>query len=188
MKNLYLILMVSFFCIMDMAACKPAVNGRKIDQTTVKNFDLRRYFGLWYEIGRYQNSFEKDLVGVTATYTSKENGKVEVLNQGFFKELNGKLKSAKGKAKLTGQTGKLKVSFFLNFYAEYNVLELDQQDYQWALIGSSSAGYLWILSRIPVMKEDLYRDILRKAEARGYDTTKIFKVPQSPLVKAVNQL
>ena len=187
MKNISLILMVSFFCLVDMAACKPASNRKKIDQTTVQVFDLQRYFGLWYEIGRYQNSFERDLVGVTATYSPKENGKVEVLNQGYFKELKGKLKSAKGKAKLTGQTGKLKVSFFLNFYADYNVLELDQQDYQWALIGSSSSGYLWILSRVPVMREDLYRDILRKAEVRGYDTTLIFKVPQSPVLKAENQ-
>ena len=187
MKNRCLVFIFASFLVFSLAACDASVSSKKTDQTTVREFDLQRYLGLWYEIGRYQNSFERNLVGVTATYTPKKDGRVEVLNEGFFKELNGKLKSARGKAKLSGQTGKLKVSFFLNFYADYNVLELDQQNYQWALIGSSSAGYLWILSRVPVMKEDLYREILRKAEARGYDTTMIFKVPQSPLVKPANR-
>ena len=84
-----------------------------IDKTTVRNLDIQRYLGTWYEIGRYQHSFEKDLVGVTATYTLRENGKIEVLNQGYYKELDGKLKVANGKAKLTNQPGKLRVSFFI---------------------------------------------------------------------------
>ena len=46
----------------------------------VKQVDLERYMGTWYEIARFPNSFEKDLVGVTATYSLKENGKVDVLN------------------------------------------------------------------------------------------------------------
>jgi len=186
MKNPTFVLILSFCCLFAFSECKSS-NNKKVNGTTVQAFDLQRYYGLWYEIGRYQNSFEKDLVGVTATYSPKENGKVEVLNQGFFKVLNGKLKTARGKAKLTDQTGKLKVSFFLNFYADYNVLDLDQKDYQWVLVGSSSPDYLWILSRKPVMEDELYREILRKAEARGYDTGKIFKVPQLQQVKSVNQ-
>ena len=150
----------------------------KIDNSTVQKLDIQRYLGLWYEIGRFPHSFEKDMVGVTATYTLKENGSIEVLNQGCIKTLNGKHKSATGKAKLTEQPGKLKVAFFLFFYAAYNVMELDQEGYQWALIGSSSPKYLWILSRTPVISDQLYQEILQKAKDRGYDTTRIYKVPQ----------
>lgn len=149
-----------------------------IDKTTVRNLDIQRYLGTWYEIGRYQHSFEKELVGVTATYTLRENGKIEVLNQGYYKELDGKLKVANGKAKLTNQPGKLRVSFFLFFYADYNVLELDKEGYQWALIGSSTPNYLWILARTPSISDELYLEILRKAEKRGYDLQKIYKVLQ----------
>ena len=39
-----------------------------IDKTTVKELDLNRYLGTWYEIARFPHSFEKNLVGVTATY------------------------------------------------------------------------------------------------------------------------
>jgi apolipoprotein D and lipocalin family protein len=149
-----------------------------LDKTTVNNFDIEKYLGTWYEIGRYQHSFEKNLVGCTATYTKKENGLIEVLNQGYFKTLTGKLKVARGKARLTDLPGKLKVSFFLFFYAEYNVLELDQEGYQWAIIGSSGPGYFWILSRKPVISDSFYRELLLKAESRGYDSSKVFKVPQ----------
>jgi hypothetical protein len=46
-----------------------------------KNLDLKRYLGTWYEIARFPHSFEKDLQGVTATYSLREDGKIKVLNQ-----------------------------------------------------------------------------------------------------------
>lgn len=151
-----------------------------IDTGTVSRLDLNRYAGKWYEIARFPHSFEKGLVGVTATYTIRENGRIEVLNQGYKDHLDGKLKSARGKAKLPdpSQPGRLKVSFFLFFYGDYFVLELDQEDYQWVMIGSSSPRYFWILSRTPVMDEDTYQALLQKARERGYDLSGLIRVPQ----------
>ena len=174
----YLIVLFLTILMPNFIQCRTQNTENMIDKTTVKNLNLDKYLGTWYEIGRYQHSFEKNLVGVTATYTKMENGMIEVLNQGYYKTLSGKLKSAKGKAKLTDQPGKLKVSFFLFFYADYNILELDPVGYQWAIIGSSGSGYLWILSRKPVISDSFYRELLLKAESRGYDSSKIFKVPQ----------
>lgn len=178
MKKNYLIVLLSAILMLSFTECRTQNSEKMIDKTTVKTLDIDRYLGTWYEIGRYQHSFEKNLVGCTATYTKMNNGMIEVLNQGYYKTLSGQLKRAKGKAKLTDQPGRLKVSFFLFFYADYNVLELDQEGYQWAIIGSSGPGYLWILSRKPVMDDSLYRELLLKAEGRGYDSSKVFKVPQ----------
>ena len=148
-----------------------------IDKTTISDFDLNRYLGEWYEIARFPHSFEKDLVGVTATYSLKENGKIEVLNQGYKKSFDRELKKAYGKAKTTSEPGKLKVAFFLFFYADYNILELDP-DYKWVLIGSSTPNYLWILSRTPQMDKELYAKITSMAKERGYDISKLIVVPQ----------
>jgi apolipoprotein D and lipocalin family protein len=41
-------------------------------------------------------------------------------------------------------------------------LELDE-NYQYALIGSNSSKYLWILSRTPEIDDKLYNSILEKA-------------------------
>jgi lipocalin len=153
-----------------------------LDKTTVKSLDLNRYLGTWYEIARFPHSFEKNLVGVTATYSLREDGKIKVLNQGYKNTLDGELSKAEGKAKIPDplKPANLKVSFFWIFYAEYNVLELDE-NYQYAMIGSSSAKYFWILSRTPQMDDTTYEMLLEKAQKRGYDLSKLEKVPQKKI-------
>ncbi len=151
----------------------------KMDKKVVKEFELNRYMGTWYEIARYDHRFERGLVGVTAIYSLREDGKIRVVNRGYKGGFNGKMSEAVGKAKIPNpnQKARLKVSFFLFFYADYLVMELDP-DYQWAVVGSKSDNYLWILSRKPIMKEDLYQEILEKVRKRGYDTSKLIKVEQ----------
>lgn len=146
---------------------------------TVSNVDLNRYMGTWYEIARFPHSFEKDLVGVTATYRIKDNGKVEVLNQGYKNTLDGKLKKAKGFAKVPdpNEPGRLKVYFFWPFGGDYLILDLDE-NYQWVLIGSNTRNYLWILSRTPQMPEAEYHRLVEKARLVGYDISRIELVEQ----------
>ncbi len=126
-----------------------------MDKTTVKQLDLERYLGTWYEIARFDHRFERGLVGVTANYSLRDDGKIKVVNEGYKKTLDGKHDVAVGKAKTTDDPGRLKVSFFWIFYADYLVLELGE-NYQWALIGSTSDKYLWILSRTPIL-DDAYK-------------------------------
>ena len=150
-----------------------------IDKTVVKNFDIERYLGTWYEIARYNHKFERGLVGVTATYSIRDDGKIKVLNSGFKESLNEKRSEAIGKAKIPNpdEPAKLKVSFFWFLYADYFVLELDE-NYRWAAVGSSSNSYLWILSRTPQMEESLYKELLNKLTNRDYDINKLIKVEQ----------
>ncbi|MBW8333532.1 MAG: lipocalin family protein [Prolixibacteraceae bacterium] len=150
-----------------------------IDQTTVKELELNRYLGTWYEIARFPHSFEKNLVGVTATYSLRDDGKIKVINQGYKKSLDGELSIAEGKAKIPdkAEPGKLKVAFFWIFYADYFVLELDE-NYQYAMIGSSSDKYFWILCRTPQMDTTTYEMLLEKARKRGYNLAKLEKVRQ----------
>jgi apolipoprotein D and lipocalin family protein len=148
----------------------------------IKNFDLNRYLGTWYEIARFPHSFEKGLVGVTATYSLRPDGKVRVENAGYKGTLEGKRDIAVGKAKFAGgpDEGYLKVSFFLFFYADYFIMEMDP-DYRWALIGSKSDNYLWILSREPFLDDEAYNNILDRARSLGYDLARLYKVPQKDL-------
>ncbi|HUW91538.1 MAG TPA: lipocalin family protein [Bacteroidales bacterium] len=148
----------------------------------ITDLNLDRYLGVWYETARFPHSFEKGLVGVTATYSLRTDGKIKVENAGFSGTLDGERSLALGKAKLAGKAtdGHLKVSFFLFFYADYFIMDLDP-DYQWALIGSKSDKYLWILSRTPQMDDITYNMILDKARGLGYDLKLLYKVPQKPI-------
>jgi len=151
-----------------------------IDKTVVQELDLEKYLGTWYEIARYDHRFERGLVGVRANYSMRDDGKIKVLNSGYKGSLTGEYSEAIGKAKIPdpiNEPGKLKVSFFWIFYGDYFVLDLDK-DYQWALIGSSSDKYLWILSRSPQIEDELYTTLLAKLEKRGYDVSKLIKVQQ----------
>jgi len=154
-------------------------NNQMLDKKTVKELDLNRYLGTWYEIARFPHSFEKNLVGVTATYSLRNDGKIRVLNQGYKNTLDGEHSLAEGKAKIPDkqEPGKLKVSFFWIFYADYFILELDK-DYQYVMIGSSSPKYFWILSRTPQMAPEIYEMLLEKARKRGYNLDKLEKVLQ----------
>ena len=151
----------------------------KIDKTTVKDFNLQRYLGKWYEIARYDHRFERGLEGVTAVYSMRPDGKVKVLNCGHKQRLQGPQTCTTGKAYLPekGGTGRLRVAFFLFFYSDYNIMELDK-DYGWSLVGSSTDKYLWILSRTPHLSTDTLYYILSRAQARGYDTSKLIYVQQ----------
>ena len=65
----------------------------------------------------------------------------------------------------------------MSFYSDYNVLMIDDE-YQVALVGSKSPKYLWILSRTPILSTSLLGDLVREAQTRGYDTSKLIWVDQ----------
>lgn len=171
--SLFLSMIVPLFTACAQTADKP------VNTETVKLLDLHQYMGQWYEIARFDHRFERGLVGNMAEYTLLKDGKIQVLNSGYESDFSGKYKIAKGKAKLpdSAEPGKLKVSFFLWFYGDYYVMELDE-NYNYALIGSSSDKYLWILSRTPQLSKETLDLLLEKARKRGYDVSKLIWVKQ----------
>lgn len=146
----------------------------KFDNTTVRSVDLEKYLGTWFEIARFDHSFERGLEYATARYTLMDNGKVKVVNSGIK---DGQVKTSEGKAKTTDNPGLLRVSFFGPFYSDYRIMMLDD-DYKYALIGSGSQKYLWILSRTPQIPEDVKASMLLEARLRGYDVSKLIWVKQ----------
>jgi len=146
----------------------------------VPSLDLQRYLGRWYEVARYQHGFEKTLVGATAEYALRDDGRVSVLNSGFKKTLDGKYTDVKAVAWRPDDAvpGALKVKFFGLFTSDYLVFGLDEVDYQWALVGNNTRKYLWFLSRTPEVSPELLEKMKGIAEAQGYDLSKLYMVPQ----------
>ena len=152
-----------------------ATADRKGDLEVVSAVDLSRYAGRWYEIARLPNRFEKKCAdSVTATYTLRSDGKVDVVNR--CRKANGEFTTAKGKARIADKktNAKLKVTFFWPFYGDYWILDLGP-DYQYAVVGSPDRDYLWILSRTPQFDEQLYQQLVEKMAARGFETEKMIR-------------
>ena len=151
------------------------------DHSSVQQLDLNRYMGLWYEIARFEHRFEKGLVNVTATYTLRPNGTIRVENRGTKHSSPYDIcKTATGRAIIPdpSQPGKLRVSFFPGIYSDYNVMELDEKEYNYALIGSSTDKYLWILSRTPQLPEEIKEKLVTAAQRRGYNTERLQWIEQ----------
>jgi apolipoprotein D and lipocalin family protein len=147
----------------------------------VGSVDLDRYLGRWYEIASYPAWFQKNCTAVTADYSLREDGLIKVVNSCRKGSLDGKLKQAKGRAKVVdpASNAKLKVSFFWPFWGDYWIIDLDP-DYQWAVVGVPNRKYLWILSRTPTMDEALYDGIISRLEAQRYDSARLNRTPQPP--------
>ena len=142
----------------------------------VSRFELSKYLGKWYEIARLPAWFERDMTHVTANYTLKDNGMVRVENAGNKK---GKHKVAIGKAKFANEktVGYLKVAFFLNFYSDYKIIDLDTVNYRYAMV-ASSYDYLWILCREPKLDKEILSGFVDKAKNLGFDTKNLYFTPQ----------
>ena len=96
---------------------------------------------------------------------------------------------AEGKAYFTGSTdvGRLKVSFFGPFYGGYNIIDLDRESYQYALVSGPDTSYLWILARQPDLDPSIIKQLLAKASAHGFDTSRmIFVAHKAPVQSGVN--
>lgn len=149
---------------------------------TVNHVDLERYLGKWYEIARFDQTFQKGCTASEAIYSLREDGDIKVVNHCRIGSPDGELKVAEGRAwvKDKDTNAKLKVQFFLKNFklfllsGNYWILELDH-DYQYVIIGDPSRKYLWILSRSKNMDPILYEDLVAKAQAMNFDTSKLVK-------------
>ena len=140
----------------------------------VQGFDLNRYLGKWYEIARLDHSFEEGLDNVTAVYSLRDNGGVNVVNRGFLSKDN-VYKEALGRAYFVNASdeGYLKVSFFRPFYASYVIFELDQDGYQYAFVSGPDTSFLWLLSRTPTVEQALLDHFIETSASLGFDTEEL---------------
>ncbi len=174
MKNLFLI--IALLSIFLLNGCSSVKSTEHLPP--VSGFNPGRYLGTWYEIVRMPHYFERGLSNVTATYSLRDEGGIDVLNKGFNKD-SGKWSEARGRAYFTGapHTGELKVTFFWPFYGQYRIIRLDP-DYQWAVVTSDTMDYFWILSRTPQMPAGRLEELVRQSAAEGFTTSKFIFVNQ----------
>ncbi len=143
----------------------------------IDNFKVEKYLGTWYEIARLDNSFEKGLTRITAQYSLRDDGGLRVVNRGYLPKKN-TWKEAEGKAYFMKKPdqGYLKVSFFGPFYGSYIILELDHENYQYALVCGPDKSYLWLLARSPKIGKDIQDTLIAKAQSLGFDVSKLIFV------------
>ena len=161
------------------------------DVRSVPALELRRYLGLWFEVGRLPLRFEDDRASnVTAEYTMAEDGTVTVDNRCLDED--GKPTQALGQALPDAEhPGRLQVTFlpealrWIPFTkADYWVLRVDDE-YRHALVGTPDRKHLWLLSREPQVEDAVEQAFLDTARDQGFDLDPWIRPVQSGQVVAV---
>lgn len=150
------------------AACAPQPVYRISQEALpVASIELEEYLGLWNEAARLPNSFEEGCVDVTAEYGRRADGLISVTNT--CREADGEVRDAVGRARPVGAAGegKLKVSFFGPFWADYWVLER-APDYAWSIVGEPGGRYLWVLTRQDGLTAEQRAFFEQRITALGY--------------------
>ena len=170
-KFTYMILLLNLF---------QSCNSKHQPLEVVGSVNLESYQGTWYEIARLPNRFEKGLKCITAHYELEKNGKITVINKGHKIDNPGVIESVKGTAKVPNEEepGKLKVTFFWPFYGKYWIIDLDK-NYQYALVGSPSRKYLWILSRNKTMEDETFQRLTKIAREQEFDVSRLIRTPHN---------
>ncbi|MDB6071359.1 MAG: hypothetical protein JWL81_2530 [Verrucomicrobiales bacterium] len=153
---------------------------------TVARVDLKRYSGMWHEVSRLPNRFQKSCLRSTAEYTPLPGGTVQVRNTCY-----------KAKGRTGGITGtatpvpgsnnaRLRVKFG-GFAAlapvpedgNYWIIALDPQ-YRWAMVGTPDRKFLWMLARQPQLPFPVYRQLKQQASDLGFDVGKLIPEDKAP--------
>lgn len=161
------------------------ITGKAQAVTTVDYVDLGRYVGLWYEIASIPQPFQKQCVGgVTATYTALPNERIEVVNacdtaDGSRSVITGeaRVRDTESNAKLRVTFVKIRDRYFYLFGAPYWVIDVEPE-YRYAVVGSPSTAFGWILARQPYLPPEDLTEIADGLDEQGYDTCKFLTTVQ----------
>jgi apolipoprotein D and lipocalin family protein len=157
---------------------------------TVANCSTQGVMGTWFVIGVKPTMFETTCSNAVEKYTLLEKGKqgnhdINIDFQYNAKEdpYKSKLKSLPQKGFVQGDdrnnSGEWKVSPFWPIKMPYKIIEVDDKDYQWIVIGYPSREYCWIMNRQPKMDEALYLDLTQRlVEKHQYSLDGLRRVPQ----------
>jgi apolipoprotein D and lipocalin family protein len=171
--------MLRYIIIMLLSFLFTGCSGIPSEVRAIDKFEVEKYLGTWYEIARLDHSFERGLSNVSATYSLKKNGGIDVLNKGFDQK-SGKWKQIKGKAYFAKDKtiGRLKVTFFWPFYGGYNIITLDKENYVYSMVCGPTRSYLWILARQKSLDKQVIDNLLESAKNLGFKTDNLIFVKQ----------
>ena len=147
---------------------------------TIASLDVPRYMGVWFEIAKLPNWFQRKCTGATqAEYSLQGEGRVQVVNRCRIE--SGETIEAIGEARQTGAASspKLEVRFapkWLSFlpwvWGDYWVIDLDE-GYQLVAVSEPKKEYLWILARTPHVDPRDYQRLLYRLSKMGFDLGKL---------------
>lgn len=152
---------------------------------TVANCETASLMGTWFVIGVKPTMFEKTCSNAVENYSLVEGKKNDIAIDFKYNAkdpITSPLKSLPQKGWIQGNkenSAEWKVSPFWPVKMPYLIIEVDEKDYAWIVIGYPNRDYAWIMHRNPVMPTETY-DMLKQrlVDNHQYDLEGLRDVPQ----------
>mmetsp|Transcript_12875 Transcript_12875/g.37385 ORF Transcript_12875/g.37385 Transcript_12875/m.37385 type:complete len:190 (+) Transcript_12875:203-772(+) len=152
----------------------------------VPNCETAKVMGHWFVIGVKPTMFEKTSSNAVERYTLMDESKPYDIKIDFDynqdEPITSKIKSLPQKGWIQNDrqnSGLWKVSPFWPVKMPYNIIEIDDKEYSYMVVGYPSRDYCWIMSRTPTMTDDLYGTLTQKLKDKHqYSLDGLRKVPQ----------
>jgi apolipoprotein D and lipocalin family protein len=154
------------------AAAKPVM-------PTVDHVDLTRFSGDWFVIAHIPAPLEKDAHNALESYRVAADGTIETtytFREGGF-DGPPRRHTPRGFVRDTTTNATWGMQFLWPFRMEYLVIYLDEAS-GLTVIGRTDRDYVWIMARQPQIPEETYQRLVAFVGERGYDVTKLRRVPQ----------
>jgi len=145
--------------------------------------DLQSFMGKWYVIKNIPTVFDKDTANNIEEYSYDESTKTIHVVFSYTDKAFTKTSQLRQKAKVvndlnTQWTLSPKVGLYLPLKIPYILVDC-AEDYSTTIVGVPDRSYIWIMSRSPCPPADVVEELTKKAQASGYDISKLVSVPQS---------
>lgn len=138
--------------------------------------DISAFQGVWHEVARTPNLFQRSCAATTAEYRLQQDGSIQVINR--CQTCNGGCKTITGTARATNAcNNQLSIAFPVPFgglaarrgRANY-LIHYVSPDYQRAVVGTPRGRLVWILSRSPNLSNAELQSLTAIARRAGYRT------------------
>ena len=123
--------------------------------------DAKSFSGLWYEIARTENSFQKECVAATVEYNLTKNLEYKVKNRCYDSKFGGDVIEYNGIAKASDGNimSQIDMTYFWVFTKQYRIIYLDK-NYTSAIMVDNDMEYVWVINREPSMKKEKLDNII----------------------------
>jgi apolipoprotein D and lipocalin family protein len=160
------------------AGCS-ATGGERPPLKLANDVDLERYFGRWYIIANIPYFAERGNMGTFVEYAHRPDGQIADVYYAHEHGFASPLTRREGRAYVVpGSNNALwRVTFLWPIYVSYPIIHVEA-DYRTALVGYPDRSLGWVFSRDRHMDDAIYRDLLKRFAAQGYDTSQFKRVPQ----------
>lgn len=146
----------------------------------VENFSLQRFEGNWYEIARLPHREEKNLEMVTLLVEPPPEGKKEhqVTHRSFntdtwkWQEKTGRI----WQPDTLSSSSCLRISYVLFFGGDFQVIDMDKENYQWVFVKSDDLQTIWILGRNNKLPLETLQAIAQRGTDWGFPMNKLKRV------------